>query len=171
MTNNKLICIGKIISAHGIRGQVKIHSYTEIPEEINNYSPLLGKDGLKSYKVNIKSCNNEILIANIDGINDRNAAEALKGEKLYTTRKSLPETEENEFYYEDLAGLKVLSKSGEEYGIVEEINNYGAGDIITIKLKNGKQEEYSLSRDIFPEISIDKGTITFIAPEILMDDK
>lgn len=162
----KLICLGKIITPHGIRGAVKIKSYTQIPEDIEKYSPLLSKNGKNHYNTKIISCNNDIIIASVNGINNRNDADKLRNIELYTTRDKLPETDEEEFYNEDLIGLKALLPNGSEYGVIKAVLNYGASDIIEIKTTENKEEMFPFTKAIFPEINLKGGFVTINPPEV-----
>lgn len=161
----KLICVGKITSAHGIRGAVKIHSYTEIPAALVDYSPLYSKSGQEKFDIQLLSINNEMIIAKVNNISDRNEAEKLRGRELYAERDKFPEAEENEFYYEDLKGMKVL-KDGDKFGVVLDVHNYGAGDLIEIDIGDGKTDLFPFNRDIFPVINVGEGYMTIIPPEM-----
>ncbi|MDA0782617.1 MAG: ribosome maturation factor RimM [Rickettsiales bacterium] len=164
---NRLICIAKITSAHGIKGAVKIRSYTEDPLSIGDYPVLYNKDGSAEYELQIQSNNKEAVIAFIDGVNDRNEAEALKGKDLYVYRDDFEDVGENEFYYEDLVGLRVKLQNGTEYGEIISIQNYGAGDIVEIRLKKDKKKElFSFTKDIFPNINIKSGSVIIVPPDI-----
>jgi 16S rRNA processing protein RimM len=162
----KLICVGVITSAHGIKGAVKIKSFTEDPSDIANYSPLYGIDGRLEYKIKILSQNGDLMIAAISGIATRNDAEKLGNTELYVTRDMLPEVGEEEFYHEDLIGLEArLVGSGKVLGFVSAINNHGAGDIIEIKMNNGKIELLAFTKSNIPEINIKAGYIVIAFPE------
>ncbi len=165
--NNNLICIGKIVSAHGIKGAFKIKSYTEKPRDLAKYSPLYNKSGEKQLKMNVISSNKDMLIATMDDVKTRNEAEKLKGKELYIHRDILPETDEEEFYYEDLVGLKVLLEDGEEFGSIIAIHNHGGGDVAEIKLKvSNSTELFAFTKEIFPTIAVKKGHVTLHPPEI-----
>ncbi len=162
----KLICIAKIVSAHGIKGAVKVKSFTEDPLSIADYPVLYNKDGSQECRLQIKSCNRDVIIAFIDGVNDRNEAELIKNKELFVYRDDFVETLEDEFYYEDLVGLRVKLQSGKEFGEITSIQNYGAGDIDEIKLKNdNKKELYSFTKDIFPSINIKSGSVVIVLPD------
>jgi len=167
MSNEKkLICVGVITSAHGIKGAVKIKSFTEDPLDIADYSPLYGIDGKSEYKIKILSENGDVLIAEISGIKTRNDAEKLGKTELYISRDMLPEAGEEEFYYEDLIGIEArLDSSRKPLGVVTSINNHGAGDIIEIKMNNGKIELLAFTKSNIPEINISEGYITIAFPE------
>ena len=164
---NKLICIAKIVAAHGIKGAVKIKSFTEDPLSVADYPVLYNKDASVEYSIKIQSCNKDVLISYIDGISDRNEAELLKGKELFVYRNDFEEVGDDEFYYEDLIGLRVKLESGKEYGSIKSIQNYGAGDIVEVKLKsNNKKELYPFTVEIFPKITIKSGSVIIVPPHI-----
>lgn len=161
------VCVAKIFAAHGIKGAVKIRSFTEDPLSITQYSPLFNKDGSVEYILKILSCNQDVIIAHIQGVKDRNEAEALRGKELYAIKNDFADIDEDEFFYEDLVGLKVNLQDGDEYGEIISMQNYGAGDIVEIKLKDSvKTELFAFTKDMFPTINITDGYAVIIPPEI-----
>jgi 16S rRNA processing protein RimM len=126
------ILLGVIIGAHGIRGHVKIKSFTEDPMAIALYGTLVTPDG-RSFDISkAKPTTEDVLIATLSGVTDRTAAEALKGLELRVARDHLPPTAEGEYYLGDLVGRKAFA-NGVELGPVIGIQNYGAGDLIEIQ--------------------------------------
>lgn len=168
MSNEKrLICVAVITSAHGIKGAVKVRSFTEYPEDFAEYSPLLSADGTKNFNVKIISDAGDSFIAEVEGVKSRNEAEMLRGTELFIYRDSLPEVEDNEFYYEDLIGLEARSINGKKMGVITAIYNHGAGDILEVKMNNsGKAELVSFTDDNVPEINITGGYVVIHMPEI-----
>lgn len=165
--DKKLICIAVITAAHGIKGSVKIRSFTTDPSDLANYSPLYSSDGSKKYEIKILSENGDILIAEVNGIKDRNEAEKMRSTELYIYRDMLPEVEEDEFYYEDLVGLEARDPSGTPIGVILAVYNYGAGDVLEVKLNNSKETElFAFTMDIVPEINIKGGYVTINKPEV-----
>lgn len=163
----KLICIGIITSAHGIKGAVKIKSFAEDAADIANYSPLYGADGQTKYDIKLLSENADMFIAEVNGVKTRNDAEMLSGTELFIHRDMLPEVGEDEFYYEDLIGISARSENnGKVIGTVTAVYNHGAGDIIEIKLSNsGKTELLIFSKENVPHVNISEGYITIKFPE------
>lgn len=163
----KLICIAKIVAAHGIKGAVKIKSFTEDPLSVADYPVLYNKDASVEYEVEVQSCNKDVLISYIDGISDRNEAELLKGKELYVYRDDFEEEGDEEFYYEDLVGLRVKLENGKEHGVIKSIQNYGAGDIVEVQLRNNnKKELYPFIVEIFPKINVKSGMVIIVPPHI-----
>jgi 16S rRNA processing protein RimM len=131
------ICLGQIGAPHGVRGEVRLRSFTANPDAITGYGPLETEDG---HVVKIESLRpaNGHFVARLTGVSDRSAAERLTNVKLYVPRERLPAPESaDEFYYADLIGLAVIDGSGNDLGTVLAIHNFGAGDLVEIKPANG----------------------------------
>lgn len=139
-----MILLGAIAGVHGVRGEVKVKSFTADPLAIATYGPLYDDQGRKfDLKLTQKAAKDAIVIARIDGIADRNAAEALKGMRLYAPREALPAIDDTEeFYAFDLIGLAVEDRNGRKLGKVVDVADYGAGDIIAIA--GGAQGDFEL---------------------------
>jgi len=140
----QMILMGAIAGVHGVRGEVKVKSFTGDPLAIAAYGPLFDEQGRKfDLKLSSKAAKDTIVIARIDGVGDRNAAEALKGKRLYAPREALPAIEdETEFYASDLIGLSVEDRSGRTLGKVVALQDFGAGDIIAVS--GGAQGDFEL---------------------------
>jgi len=155
-----LICLGQIGAAHGIRGEVRLRSFTAVPEAIADYGPLQAEDGsalaIESLRP-AKGC----FIATIAGIRDRNAAEALANARLYVPRDRLPEpAEPDEFYYADLVGLTAVDRAGKSCGTVIAVHNFGAGDIVEIRRDaTGKTELLPFDAAHVPEVDLAGGRV------------
>jgi 16S rRNA processing protein RimM len=162
-----LIIVAKITSPHGVRGAVKVKSFTEFPDSVAEYSPLYSKNGQEKFDIEILSANEDMLVVKINGVNDRNGAEALRGRDLYADKDLFPELEEDEFYYEDLIGLPVLLQDGQQFGVVLTVDNYGGGDVVEIKLQGvEKTEFFAFTKEIFPQINIEAGNVLICPPEV-----
>ena len=135
------ILLGRITGAHGIRGDVIVHSYAANPEDIAAYGALGDESGQRSFKLELVGGTSKGLIARIAGIADRNAAEALRGTDLYVARDKLPAPDENEFYHVDLIGLDAVSPEGLPLGKIVAVPNYGAGDLLEIALTSRSSTE------------------------------
>jgi len=150
----KLILVGVISAAHGIKGNVLIKSYTESVENITKL-PIIDKNNNPVQLKMIRETSKGDLVCMLAECKDRNQAEELKGTKLYCPREILPTPSDDEFYIEDMRGLKVLDESGEAIGTILEIANYGAGDIVEIKFNNDSSEMFPFSKELFPTIEKD----------------
>ena len=129
---DKRILIGRILAAHGLKGEVKVKSFTEAPLDVASYGAVIASDGRK-FTLQHERIQGETVIAAIKGIQDRNSAESLRGLDLYVERADLPETDEDEFYHADLIDLPVTDASGAEVGRVLAFHNFGGGDVMEIK--------------------------------------
>ena len=132
-----LVLLGAIAGAHGIRGEVKLKSFTAEPEAIASYGPLVTRDG-RSFEITRLRPAKDGFIASLRGVADRNQAEALRGIELLIPRDRLPAASEEEIYVHDLIGLSVVSKDGAELGEVISVENYGAGDLLDVKIAGRK---------------------------------
>ena len=158
------VCIGVVTGLHGLKGEVKLKSFTAEPKDVAAYGPVANKSGEQSFEIRIISSSQKGLIAELSGVNDRNAAEAIQGTELYVSRDKLPELEEDEFYYSDLIGLPVEHIDGGAIGIVSLVDNYGAGEVMEVELKDGGTEMFLMSRDVVPEIDLENGRIVVNPP-------
>ncbi len=150
---SRLVCVGQIVNVHGIKGMVKIKPFLENPMAVGSYGPLTDEAEKRNFKVRVISQKQGIVLAEIHGVTDRNSAEALKGTKLYIAREKLPEADNDEYYYCDLIGLNV-TENGKPFGVVTAVQNYGAGDIIEIRLNNGKVFPFDFSEATFPVVDV-----------------
>jgi 16S rRNA processing protein RimM len=171
MTNK--ILIGKITSSHGIKGQVKILSLCQNPQDIQNYQPLFDKND-QELKIKITSkpqgANKNIFIATISGVIDRNQSEALHNDEIFVNKDQFQETQDDEFYCSDLIGMNVVDENKDKIGKVIDVVNYGAGDIVEIEFKesSGQKEQiqmFSFRDEIFPEINIEEEYILIVFPD------
>lgn len=166
-TEVPLVAVGVITGAHGIKGQVKLRSFTSDPQDVGNYSPLLNETGTRRFEVHVDGETQQGLIVTVKGIKDRNAAETLKGTQLFTEKSNLPPPSDEEFYYDDLIGLEVRDNTGVALGKVVALYDFGAGDIIEIKMTAGGKEMYPFTRQNFPDIRSEEGYILAELPEII----
>ncbi len=178
---NKIL-VGQIVAAHGIKGEVKIKSFTEDPLAMCDYGPLQDEAGTTTYQLKINGVqpNNHggAIIAKIKGIADRNAAEALAKSKtkLYVTREQLPEPEKGRYYIEDLKGFSAVSEKGKALATLKDVQNYGAGDIAVLQLVEGPENkrEFMLpfKEPYVGKVNTKKRTIEImIPPGWLADEK
>ena len=126
------ICIGQILGAHGVKGLVKLASFTDDPEAISGYGDLTDEAGERTFSVTLVGAAKDHWMAKIEGVNDRDAAEALKRTQLFVDRARLPPPDEDEFYHADLIGLRAELPDGTALGRVSAMLNFGAGDIVEI---------------------------------------
>ena len=163
------VCVGVITGVRGLNGEVRIKSFTADPIGIASYGAVTTEDGKKSFLLNIKSSAKGLLIAQLDGIEDRTSAEKLKGEHLFVLRSALPKLETNEFYQTDLIGLYAETDDKERLGVVEAIHNFGASDIIEIACNDRDNKNNMMvpfTREIVVEVDIKGGRIVHLSSKI-----
>lgn len=160
------VCVGKVVAAHGVRGQVKLKSFTQEPADVAAYGPLFDEAGARRFKVALSGVPKDgVFVARLDGVDDRNAAEALKGAKLYALRAALPEPEEEEFYYADLIGLRAETDDGELFGTVTAVHDFGAGDVLELRKADGRTAHLPFSRLAVPLVDVKGGRIVVRPPD------
>jgi len=157
---DKQILLGKIIAPHGLKGEVKIKSFTADPLDVASYGKVMVRDG-RCFTLSNPRLQGEVVIVGVKGITDRNASEALKGLELYIDRDDLPETDESsgEYYQADLVGLAVVDAGGNELGEVISFQDYGAGDLMEIRMPGGKTGLVPFADSMVPEIDVEEGRL------------
>jgi 16S rRNA processing protein RimM len=171
MTRRRIL-LGHISAAHGIRGEVLIRSYAAAPEDIARYGALSDEAGQRTFNITVRRVTEKGVIVRIEGVRDRTAAEALKGTRLYVDRDRLPATGANEFYQADLVGLAAVSPAGDVIGEVVGVENYGAGDLLEIRLAGRDETELVPFTDAFvPKVDVAAGRLTVVMPEAGDEDE
>jgi 16S rRNA processing protein RimM len=162
------VCVGQIGAPHGVRGEVRLRSFTAEPEAIAGYGPLETEDGRILEIEALRPAKNHFVAA-LSGIGDRDAAERLTNLKLFVPRERLPQIiEADEFYHADLVGLAVVDRAGEKLGTVVAIHNFGAGDLIEVRADGGGDTELvPFDETNVPSIDIAAGKIVLSAPQPL----
>src|SRR5580704_11998798 len=164
------ICIARIGAAHGVRGAVKLWTFTEDPFAVKAYGPLRTKDGARSFEVATAREAKGHLVATFKGVATREDAERLNGIELYVTREKLPATDENEYYHADLIGLAAVTPADEPLGRVIAIHNFGAGDIIEIAPLHGATLLLPFTNAVVPSVDLAGGRVTIALPEEIDGD-
>jgi 16S rRNA processing protein RimM len=154
------ICLGQIGAPHGVRGEVRLQSFTAEPAAIATYGPLETEDG-RVFRIESLRPAKHAFVAKLSGIDDRNAAERLANIKLYVPRERLPQpTDPDEFYHADLIGLRAVDRAGRECGSVVAVHNFGAGDLIELRPPGGARTELlPFDATTVPEVNVRGGTI------------
>jgi 16S rRNA processing protein RimM len=157
---NDLICMGEIVSAHGIKGQVKIHFFTnDLITSKKTINFLTDKKQPLTATINRLAGQNAAIVT-LDGITDRNVAETYIKTKLYIFKSELPEIDnDQEIYYADLEGMNVLNENDEPIGVVVAIYNFGAGDVVEIETNDKKLLSFAYSEDSVIETNLSNKTI------------
>lgn len=164
----KMVCVGVITGAHGIKGHVRIKSFTAEPGDVARYGLVYDAGGGAPLRLTVTARSRELLIARIVGIDDRDAAEALRGRRLFVARGAFPPPDAEEFYYADLVGLRAELASDPEHqrktvGTVAAVHDFGGGDVIEVETERGVAIMVPFTRDAVPEVNIAEGRLV-IAP-------
>lgn len=167
---HNLIFVAQVGAAHGVRGEVKVTTFTADPMALANYKTLMRQDGSPALTIASARPTKGGIVARLKGVDDRNAAEALRGLKLYISRDSLPEPDEDEFYLADLIGLAVETTAGEPLGKVKTVQDFGAGDLLEIQPKAGASWWLPFTREAVPEVRIAEGRLIAEPPAVIEAD-
>ncbi len=159
------VCVGIIAGAHGVRGLVKIKSFTENPTDLAAYGPITDETGARRFEVTVTGRTKDVLLARVQGVADRDAAQALRGTHLYAARAALPELEEEEYYHADLIGLSAEDRAGRPLGKVAAVYNFGAGDILEIARPDGSLLDVPFTRAVVPVVDLAAGRLVIEPPE------
>ena len=171
MTVAAPICVARIGAAHGVRGAVKLWTFTEDPLAVLRYGTLATQDGTRQFVVTHAREAKGHLVATLKGIATRDDAERLNGIELYIARDKLPATGEDEYYHADLVGLAAVNVAGEPLGRVTAIHNFGAGDIIEIAPARGAAMLLPFTNAVVPTVDLAEGRLVIELPtEIEGDD-
>jgi 16S rRNA processing protein RimM len=163
--------MGVVGAPHGVRGAVRVKSFTDEPEAIARYGVLEDESGAKRFTLRVTATvkGDGMVIAQLSGIADRDQAEALRGLRLYAPRAALPPPGEDEFYYADLVGLAAVLDSGEPLGKVVAVHDFGAGDVIEIARTKGQPVLVPFTRAAVPVVDLATGRVVIDPPAGLLD--
>ena len=164
------ICIARIGAAHGVRGAVKLWTFTEDPLAVGDYGPLTTKDGARQFEVATARAAKDHLVATLKGIATREDAERLNGIELYIARDKLPATDDDEYYHADLIGLAAVNAANEPIGRVQAIHNFGAGDIIEIAPPQGPTLLLPFTNAVVPTVDLANGHVVIELPKEIEGD-
>jgi len=157
------VCLGRITGVHGVRGLVTVQTFTETPADICAYGPVRTSSG-RELELMVKSAKKAGLIVAVSGVASREAAAALKGEELFTTRERLPQTGAQEWYLADLVGLAALDQAGGSLGTVIAVENFGAGDLLEIAPEDGASVYLPFTREFVPQVDVGAGHMVLAPP-------
>ncbi|MDO8837727.1 MAG: ribosome maturation factor RimM [Parvibaculum sp.] len=168
----KKVCLGVVVGAHGVRGLVRVKPFTEAPDGVAAYGPVETVDGARRFAIEAKGMVKELVLCRLDGIDDRDAAEALRGTELYVSRDRLPPADADEgWYHADLVGLRAVGLDGHDYGAVVAVLNFGAGDLLEIAPPDGGATVLmGFTEANVPEVDIAGGRIVIDPPLGTFDD-
>ncbi|ALG69867.1 16S rRNA-processing protein RimM [Azospirillum thiophilum] len=162
------ICVGQFAGSHGVRGLVKLRSFTAEPADVMAYGPLTDEAGSRRFTVTLQGMVKDNFLAKVDGVTSREQAQALAGVRLYVDRAALPETEDgDEFYHADLIGLRAELVDGTLYGTVKAVYDFGAGDMLEIRIASGALEMLPFSKACVPVVDVRAGRVVVDLPAVI----
>ena len=165
------VCVAVVATAHGIQGALKLRTFTERPEDAAGYGPVYDRKGKRLFQLRVVGKARGGVLAQAEGVTDRNTAEALRGFELFVPRAALPELDQDEFYQTDLKGLIALRADGSRLGIVRALDNFGAGDVIEIAADDGRLLSLPFDRRTVPEVDLERGRLIVEPPSELAGEQ
>lgn len=164
------ICVARIGAPHGVRGAVKLWTFTQEPLAVMRYGPLATKDGARTFEIADAREARDHLVARLKGIATREDAQRVNGVELYVPREKLPPPDDGEYYHADLIGLAAVSVAGEPIGRVTAIHNFGAGDIIEIAPPDGPTLLLPFTDAVVPSVDLNAGHVVIEMPQEIEGD-
>ena len=170
MSDDRLIVVGKIAGAFGVKGEVRVQSFTEEPDDLFEYGPLVNADGeVVLTPVRSRPLNDGYGVIAEEKL-QREDWEAMRGVLLHVYRDQLPEPDEDEIYVEDLIGMAVEHVDGRVLGVVSGANNFGAGDLIEVKPASGPSFLLPFTLAVVPEVDVEKRVVRVAADDALLPE-
>jgi 16S rRNA processing protein RimM len=169
---DRLVQIGVIGAAHGVRGEVRAKAFTAEPAALKRYRPVTSGDGSRNFSITaLRLLKDDMVVLRLAGVDTREAAEALNGVGLFVPREALPRaTDEDEFYHADLIGLRVELADGTHLGEVAAVQNFGADDLLEIRLVGASRTVYlPFSKAVVPIVEVAAGRVVVEPPEGALD--
>ncbi len=168
MTKSPLICVATCSGAFGVRGELKIKSFTGVPKDCFAYGPLRGEDGQVFLTITSRRAVKNGFAVMCDEVKTREQAQAISGTKLYVYRADMPTPDEDEFYFEDLVGLEVKTTDGKRMGKIMQVHNFGAGDMLEISGTKDVPEFYHPFTKIgVPKVDIKAGRVVIFIEDVI----
>jgi len=162
------VLVGEVAGAHGVRGAVKVRSFTADPAAIADYGPLADDAG-GTWRLRVTGAAKSLLICDVEGVRGRDAAEALAGTRLWVGRDRLPPPEDDEYYHADLLGLAVETADGAPFGRVVALYDFGAGDILEVRTEAGRLVQVPFTRAAVPVVDVAAGRVVVDPPAGLLE--
>ena len=161
-----LVLVGRFGAVHGVRGDIRVKSFTADPMAIAGYRGLTDSTGTREFAFrNTRFVKDDMLVVRVVGVDDRNAAGKIVNVDIYAPRVSLPAPQEDEFYFADLIGLAAILESGERFGTVQAVENFGAGDILTVETADGARALLPFTRKVVPHVDVAGGRLIVVPPD------
>ncbi|MBI1273049.1 MAG: 16S rRNA processing protein RimM [Alphaproteobacteria bacterium] len=170
MATDRKICIAQITGAHGVRGQVRVRAFTEKPRSVAAYGPLCDAEGVRTFTLAVKgSAPGGQIIATLSGVDNRNAAEALKGVRLFASRARLPKPGKREYYHADLIGMAAVTAGGRKIGKVSALHDFGAGPVLEIERAGSASIMLPFTDAVVPEVDVAAARMVVDVPKGWLD--
>jgi 16S rRNA processing protein RimM len=163
------VCVAIVTGAHGVKGAVRLKSFTADPADVARYGPLEDESGERHFALSLVGAGKGVLLARLAGIADRNQAEALRGLRLYLRRAALPPTADDEYYHADLIGLDARLTDGGVLGRVRAVHDFGAGDTLEIERAGGPPIMVPFTRAVVPVVDLEAGRLMIDPPPGLLE--
>jgi 16S rRNA processing protein RimM len=162
----RLILVGRVAGAFGVKGEVRITTYTADPLALLTYKHLLREDGSPALTVASARATKGGIVARTPETLTKEQADALRGLRLHVAREALPQPDEDEFYVADLIGLPVVTQAGDALGRVKDVPNFGAGDLLEIDPGQGRPTFYlPFTKAVVPNVDLASGRIVAAPPD------
>ncbi len=165
----KRVCLGIITAAHGVRGAVRVKSFTADPKDVARYGPLEDETGERRWSLSLMRSVKGVVVCRVGGVADRTSAEALRGLRLYLPRAALPPPPADEYYHADLIGLAAALLDGTVLGHVRAVHDFGAGDTLEIVRSEGPPAMVPFTRAVVPVVDLGAGMLVVDPPPGLID--
>jgi len=165
--DKRFVLLGRFGAAHGLKGEVRVQSFTGDPRAIGDYGALFDKEGARQFRFaqQLRPLGKDMLVARLDGVTTREAAERLNGVEIFALRKNLPAEGEDEFYLADLIGLRAETLEGALLGVVVSVQNFGAGDILEVAPPDrGETRLFPFTKSVVPLVDAAKGRVVIAPP-------
>ncbi|MEL6121544.1 MAG: ribosome maturation factor RimM [Pseudomonadota bacterium] len=160
------VCVGAVAGAFGVKGEVRLKSFTADPEDLAAYGPLQTEDGAQSFDVTLTGQTKGALVGRLSGVATKEVADRLKGLRLYVDRAKLPDPEDDEYYHADLIGLEVFDTGGDPLGRVKAVLNHGASDLLEIDRPDGGASVLlPFTQEAVPTVDLSAGRIVADPPD------
>lgn len=163
------VCLGAITGSYGVRGEARVKSFCADPSAIGDYGPLTDDEG-RRYKLTVLRPVKGGYAVRLSGVPNKEAADALRGQRLWAPRSALPDPGEDEFYHSDLIGLSAVDTGGAELGRVHAVHDHGAGDLLELRPRGGAPVLVPFTRAIVPTVDLAQRRIVVDPPPGLLDD-
>ncbi|CUH39569.1 Ribosome maturation factor RimM [Jannaschia seosinensis] len=163
------VCLGAVMGSYGVRGEARVKSFCAEPSALGDYGPLLDDTGRTLSLTVLRPIKGGYAVR-LSGVSNKEAADALRGQRLWAPRAALPALPDDEFYHSDLIGLSCVDTGGAELGRVHAVLDHGAGDLLELRSKGGSPVLVPFTQAIVPTVDLAARRIVIDPPPGLLDD-